>query len=163
MKRTIIVALCLMLALCTIAPALAIGNPWVDATESEIAEAVGASFGIPEGAADVAYSLIPEEKLAEMRFTLDGMDCVARMQPTEAFADISGMYYEWEVEEPCVVAFMQGQVQRAVDEGTTIDLCQWYDAEKGLMYSLSVSAADLDGFDITAVAGAICPQAEEAQ
>ena len=33
----------------------------------------------------------------------------------------------------------------------------------GLMYSLAVTSADPDGFGITAVDGAICAQASEAQ
>ena len=33
-----------------------------------------------------------------------------------------------------------------------VELCQWYDAAPGLMYSLSVSTVDPDGLDLTAVA-----------
>ena len=143
--------------------AAGIANPWVESTSADIAEAIGAAFGIPEGAGDIAYSLMPDAGLAQMRFTLNGMDCVARIQPAEAFTDISGMFYEWEAEAPCVIALMEGLEQRATVDGETIDLCQWFDADMGLMYSLSVCGADLDSFDITQIAGAIYAQAEEAQ
>lgn len=162
MKRTALILLCLALAVCLHASALAIANPWVESTGDDIAEALGVAFGIPEGAEDISYSMMPDAGLAQMRFTLDGMECTARMQPAEAFTDISGMFYEWTQEEPCVIAFMQGLVKRATDGEETVDLCLWHDAGMGLMYSLAVSGADLDGFDITAVAGAICAQASEA-
>ena len=122
MKRTIIALLCAVVATGLLASALAVANPWVESTSGDIAEAIGATFGVPVGAEDVAYSLMPSENLAEMRFTLDGMEYTARIKPSEEFDDISGMYYEWEIEEPCVIAFMQGLVKRATEEGETISL-----------------------------------------
>ena len=164
MKKT----LCLLLALtlCLFGAALAettIANPWVDATAGDIAEAIGAAFGVPEGAEDVEYSLMPDEGLAEMRFTLDGMAYVARIQPAEAFTDISGMYYEWEADAPFSIAGFEGLDQRAADGEETVERCLWFDSDMGLMYALSTSAPDLDGFDITAIAEAIYAQAEEAE
>ena len=161
MKRTIIALLCVVLATSLFASALAIANPWVESTSGDIAEAIGATFGIPEGAEDISYSMMPDDGLAEMRFTLDGMEYIARIRPSEEFTDISGMYYEWDSEEPCVIAFMQGLVKRVTVEGETMELCLWHDADMGLMYSLATSGADLDGFDITAIAGAIYAQASE--
>ena len=161
MKRTIIALLCVVLATSLFASALAIANPWVESTSGDIAEAIGATFGIPEGAEDISYSMMPDDGLAEMRFTLDGMEYIARINPSEEFDDISGMYYEWDSEEPCVIAFMQGLVKRVTVEGETMELCLWHDADMGLMYSLATSGADLDGFDITALAGAIYAQASE--
>ena len=140
-----------------------IANPWVDSTSSDIAEAIGATFGIPNGAEGISYSLMPEEGLAEMRFTLDGMDYVARIMPAEEFTDISGLYYEWDAESAGEFAGMECLEQRAFTDEGTIDLFQWFDKDMGLMYSLSTSGADLDGFDITAIAGAIYAQAEEAE
>ena len=60
-------------------------------------------------------------------------------------------------------AGMESLEQRAFTDEGTIDLFQWFDKDMGLMYSLSTSGADLDGFDITAIAGAIYAQAEEAE
>ena len=161
MKRTIIALLCVVLATSLFASALAIANRWVESSSGDIAEAIGATFGIPEGAEDISYSMMPDDGLAEMRFTLDGMEYIARIKPSGEFDDISGMYYEWDSEEPCVIAFMQGLVKRVTVEGETMELCLWHDADMGLMYSLATSGADLDGFDITAIAGAIYAQASE--
>ncbi len=161
MKRTLIALLCVVVATGLLASAMAVANPWVESTSGDIAEAIGATFGVPEGAEDVAYSLLPPENLAEMRFTLDGLEYTARIKLSEEFDDISGLYYEWESEEPCVIAFKQGLVKRVTEEGETIDLCLWHDADMGVMYSLSACGKDLDGFDITAVAGAIYAQASE--
>ena len=85
MKKTLCILLAL--ALCLMGAALAevtLTNPWVESTSAEIAEAVGTTFGIPEGTEDVAYSLMTEGNLAEMYFTLDGMEYVARIQPADA-------------------------------------------------------------------------------
>ena len=138
-------------------------NPWVDATSGEIAEAIGAAFGIPDGATDVAYSFMPEWEMAEMRFTLDGMDYVARIMSAGAFTDISGLFYEWDAESAGTLAGMECLDQRAFTDEGTVNLCQWFDADMGLMYSLTTSGPDLDGFDITAIAAAIYAQAEEAE
>ena len=155
MKRTIIALLCAVVATGLLASALAVANPWVESTSGDIAEAIGATFGVPEGAEDVAYSLMPSENLAEMRFTLDGMEYTARIKPSEEFDDISGMYYEWEIEEPCVIAFMQGLVKRATEEGETIDLCLWHDAVMGLMYSLSDYTTEPNAASLAEVAKAV--------
>ena len=164
MKKTL--SILLALALCLFGAAMAeatLANPWVDATAEDIAEAIGAAFGIPEGAEDIAYSFMPDESLAEMRFALDGMEYVARIQPAEEFTDISGLFYEWEAESSFTIAGFEGLEQRAADGDVTIDSALWFDSDMGLMYALSTSGADLDGFDITAVAEAIYAQAEEAE
>ena len=154
MKKTLCILLALALCLfgAAVAETTAIANPWVDATAGDIAEAIGAAFGIPEGAENVEYSLLPDEGLAEMRFTLDDMTYVARIQPAEEFTDISGMYYEWEADAPFSVAGFEGLDQRATDGEETVELCQWFDAPSGLVYSLSVYTTDPDGLDLTAVA-----------
>ena len=164
MKKT----LCMLLALvlCLFGAAVAettIANPWVDATEGDVAEAIGAAFGIPEGVEDAEYSLMPDEGLAEMRFTLEDMEYVARIQPAEAFTDISGLFYEWEAEGPFPLADLEGLERRTSDGEDTIVSALWFDEPMGLMYSLFTSGADLDDFDITPVAAAIYAQAEEAE
>jgi hypothetical protein len=47
---------------------------------------------------------------------------------------------------------MPGKMYRSVNDTGYMDLITWYDIEIGIKYSLSVSAPDLDGFDIQAVA-----------
>lgn len=167
MKKTLallMVITLLVVSLSALAEAT-LANPWVDSTSADIAEAIGATFGIPEGAAAITYSLMPETGLAEMRFTLDSRDYVARIQPAGEFTDISGLYYEWDAEAPFAIAGMEGLEQRARIEpvGETVDLCQWFDADMGFMYALSVIGAIPDDFDIAPIAGAIYAQAEEAE
>ena len=47
---------------------------------------------------------------------------------------------------------MAGQSYRAITDTEYIDLITWYDVEIGIAYALTVSDADLDGFDIQAIA-----------
>ena len=72
----------------------------------------------------------------------------------------SGMYYTWAVEREAPMknwadGNMTAHLYRAVGESEYADLCTWYDVEAGVSYSLGVTAADLDGFDILAVADAM--------
>ena len=129
-----------------------LANPWVDTDAEGVARAIGVAFGIPEGAEVLAYRLLPETSLAEMRFVWDGLTYVARIQPAAEFEDISGLYFDWLVDEPCTVQYCEGRTMRAQDGDETVDLCLWFDAVPGLMYSVSTSAPDLDGFDILAAA-----------
>ena len=99
-----------------------------------------------------------------------------------AFRDINGdgieeiIHYRPKIEEKsgkinlCIVTYNNG-VQTLYDEeevsigkctGTIgqaqtgsedyVELCQWYDADQGLQYSLSVYTTDVDGLDLAAVA-----------
>jgi phosphatidylethanolamine-binding protein (PEBP) family uncharacterized protein len=96
--------------------------------------------------------------LVQAEFTLDEMEFTARAQyGVDEDTDISGMYYEWTATDDVTLANwgdgnMKGKVYRYVGDGEMADLCTWYDVEIGIAYSLSVTAADLDGFDIQAVA-----------
>ena len=73
-------------------------------------------------------------------------------------ADITGLYVDWTVgPEDCTLAnwgegHMAGQSYRAITDTEYIDLITWYDVEIGIAYALTVSDADLDGFDIQAIA-----------
>ena len=53
---------------------------------------------------------------------------------------------------PCQVSWCEGVDRRYIGEDETVDVSLWYDAVSGLMYSVSTSAPDLDGFDIGAAA-----------
>ena len=67
--------------------------------------------------------------------------------------DISGVYYDhWDAEERCRIDVCEGLARRVFDGDRTIDVCLWYDAEKGMTWSVVAEADNLDGFDITAVA-----------
>ena len=80
------------------------------------------------------------------------MEYTARIKSADAFEDISGLYYDWADELPCVIGRCDGVCRRAITDDGMTDVCLWYDALPGLMYSVSASGADLNGFDIQAAA-----------
>ena len=46
-----------------------------------------------------------------------------------------------------------GSLSQALqDDGVWVERCLWYDADAKRMYSLSVTAEDVDGLDLTALA-----------
>ena len=142
-----------------------IANPWRDSTEEECRQAVANGFSAPEGATNVKWRIMDTDneywKLVEMDFDLDGMSFTARQQPTgDEKQDISGMYYDWTVEDEVTLANwaggnMKATCKRYVGENEWADVCLWYDVETGDSYSLGTTAKDLEGFDIQAVAEAI--------
>ena len=129
-----------------------IANPWYITDAQGVMDMVGVEFGVPEGAEDVAWFVLASERLAEMQFTWNGMEYTARIKFAGEFEDISGMYYTWDDEQPCKVSWCEGVTRRAADEGRTVELCLWFDVVPGIMYSLTTSGEDLDGFDILAAA-----------
>ncbi len=148
-------------------PEVGMGNPWVEITEEEAKKTCVRLFKAPDGSTDQVWqkceSLGDPEKgiqpLLQLNFKLDDMDFTARAQYGAAEdADISGIYTEW-TEGPDDVTLanwgggnMTGKTYRSVDDLGYTDLITWYDIEIGIKYSLSVTADDLDGFDIQAVA-----------
>ena len=143
-----------------------LANPWRDIDEEEAAKNCDRLFKAPEGAGNICWRMMGETAdpskgsypLIELKFELDGMEFTARArQGAHEDEDISGMYYSFDVEEETTLANwgegrMQGKVYRASGGEEAADLCTWYDIEIGIAYSLSVTAKDLDGFDIQAVA-----------
>ena len=127
-------------------------NPWTPTTAQGLMDALGLQLGLPDGATNVAWQMMEAEQMGQVTFTWQGEDYTARIAPADVFEDISGLYYEWEAEDKCEVGRCKGVVRRAHDGENTVDVCLWYDDPTGLMYSVSVIGADLDGFDITAAA-----------
>lgn len=132
-------------------------NPWEDLTAEELKEASGLVFGVPEGAEGIIYRYLRSEGMAEMQFSWAGGEYCARIQPMalkdNELYDISGMYYNWAYEEPVKIGTCFGSLSQAQQEDESwAERCLWYDADAGLMYSLSVKAADVDGLDLTALA-----------
>ena len=112
-----------------------IANPWQETTPEDLLQIYGYEFGIPGEAEDIAYYINEALQLAEMRFDIGSTLLNARVAAIDP-EDISGMYYDhWDVEEHCL-----------------IDVCMWYDPERGLTYSVTAESDDLDGFDIITVA-----------
>ena len=150
-------------------PFVGMGNPWRDCTEEEAAKYAPNGFSAPEGATNVAWSLMEAKDdtalpgtMVQLRFDLDGVSFTAREQPVagEEITDISGIYYEWTAEDEGVLqnwgdGNMPCRTYRYIGEYECIDVCLWFDIETGYAYSLSAVAGDLDGFDIQAVAGQI--------
>ena len=70
--------------------------------------------------------------------------------------DISGLYFTWEYEEPVKINGNRGTIG-LVQSGTgdMVERCIWYDDARQTVYSLSVTAPDVDGLDLTAVAESI--------
>lgn len=143
-----------------------VANPWEEVTALELLEKTGLSFGVPEGAENVVYSCMAGGELTQMRFSLGADEFCARIQPVTLkdgeLSDISGMYYDWTSVEPVSVKGCGGAISLAQDESIGwAELCLWYDAEAGLMYSLSVITPDADGLDLAAVAEQVYVSTQE--
>ncbi len=145
-----------------------LANPWRDITEDEARELCPNSFGVPEGAENVRWSVMDSAAdpsgvpgaLVQLSFDLDGNSFTAREQVTgDKEADQSGMYYDWTVQGDMKLTnwggTIEGRYYRFIGETGYADLCTWYDAEAGVSYSVSVTARDLDGFDLQAIAEAL--------
>ena len=164
-KALVLMALILLLALtaCGGEQQEGMPNPWHDISETEVADLCPASFVVPEGAENASWSVMEAEDaapLVQLTFDLNGNSFTAREQVTEdAAADISGMYYEWtaESEDALQNSGLPCRSYRHVGDDGYADLCAWYDEASGVAYSLSVTAEDLDGFDLLAVAEALSP------
>ena len=134
--------------------AAAVANPMVETDLAGILEATGLSFEPLDGAENVKY-FIYHGTLAEMQFTYDGVDYRYRMAATDKLQevdDISGLYYQWTVEEDCEVANRIAKQRRYIGTDGYIDNILWLDVVPGVAYSLTAEAKDLDGFDILAIA-----------
>lgn len=142
-----------------------LANPWKDLTEEELRQVSGLFFTVPDGAEEIVYRRLENENLAEIQFILDGDEFIARVQPGELHGgellNISGMYFDWEHEEEITVNGCYGTIGLAkTGSEDWIELCQWYDAASGVMYSLSVYTSDPDGLDLTAVTEGMFAPAE---
>lgn len=159
-KLSLILSICLLsLAFAALpnvgAQMIGMENPWVETDENGFIRELGLSMDVPEGAEDVIYRMLPETGLGEIQFTLYGMHFNARIKATAFFEDISGMFHHWEQVDLVEIKNRQGVVLQAKDGEDTVELCTWVDIVPGISYAVSVKAADLDGFDITAVADAV--------
>ncbi len=143
-----------------------LANPWEDISQDEAMKNTVRLFVIPQGATNVAWSMMKEEgsdsPLIQASFELDGKEFTARTQyGVDENKDISGMNYEWTNTEEGHIGWYDGNMSakfyRYVGDESA-DLCTWYDTEIGIAYSLSTVAKDLDGFDIAAVADMMAPE-----
>ena len=134
-----------------------IANPWVDVTAEQLAQVSGLSFNVPDGAENVLYRWLEGEGMAEMQFNLGSDEFCARVQPAALkegeLMNISGMYLPWENVEEVTVGHCPGTLGLSqTGSEDWAELCLWYDAAPGLMYSLSVYTTEPDGLDLVAIA-----------
>lgn len=144
-----------------------VAGSWVDISEDEAKTLVTRLFKAPEGAEVMGWMKCEElgdpskyiSPVVQLDFELDNMIFTARAQQGAAEdTDIAGVFADWTVGPEDVTLAnwgegnMQGKMYRSINDTGYIDLITWYDIEIGISYSLSVAAADLDGFDIQAVA-----------
>ena len=144
---------CLLLALALLAgcgrtaaptdePTIGLPNPQKESSEIEILTRFGTVMRLPEGGLVDNYFIIEgENSIAEMRFTLNGSNYIARFMPAAEYEDISGMHYEWQHTETANDLYNTTLRYNDGAQGV-IDL---YDADLGLVCSLSTdSGADPD-------------------
>ena len=146
-----------------------LANPWREISAAEAETLCPGSFHAPDGAENAVWSVLDSVAdpsgvpgpLVQLAFDLNGNRFTARLQRTDdKEADLSGMYYTWTVQDEGTLDIgtdepLPCRFCRFIGENEYADLCAWYDAHSGVSYSLGVSARDLDGFDILAVAEAL--------
>ncbi len=145
---------------------MGMANPWVKITEEEAREYCPRLFKAPEGAKVLDWMKLDgseenssfQDPLVQLDFEMDGLNFFARAHSgISEDEDISGMYLTWTAEEDATLANwgegrMPAKVHRSINDSGMADLITWYDIEIGISYCLGVSAEDLEGFDIQAVA-----------
>ena len=143
---------------------VSIANPWRDCTEDEAMEFVVNGFSAPESAVNEKWSVMeaaPSElpgTMVQLQFEIGNTNFVAREQAQAGaeLVDISGMYYDWTVEDEGTLANWAGGAMpfksyRFVGADEYVDLILWFDIETGYAYSVSAQAPDLEGFDLQAI------------
>ncbi len=138
-----------------------IANPWIETDSKGVLEATGFDVTAPEDATDVVYSYMESTGTAQVKYVQNGHDWNYRVQATDGLSDISGMYYEWVVQEPCSINGFEGmslaysdatEDTQYIDDVFAAHVVYWYDSEEGATHSLSVAGKDIDGLDIEVVA-----------
>lgn len=143
-----------------------VANPWHECTEEEAYVDAPNGFSAPEGATNVKWSMMEDDPseyalgpMVQMTFDFDGSSFTAREQATtgEEVTDISGMHYDWVLTDNVTLANWAGGQMPAktylyLGDDEQAQLCTWFDIETGYSYSVGVTAKDLDGFDIQAIA-----------
>lgn len=138
-----------------------IANPWTESDRGGVLDATGFDLSVPDGAENVAYSYMQEESLAQVTYTLDGNEWTYRVRPTDHLEDLSGMCYEWDIEEDSTVGDMEAKLyayseadedSEYIDDIFSVHVVNWYDDVEKSTHSLSVAGKNLDGLDIGAVA-----------
>ena len=160
-KRCGLIIILALLSLCGCgaekANTATIANPWTDSDEKGVLEATGFDLVAPEGATDVIYSYMEEDKMAQVTYNLDNASWVYRVKPANSLEDISGMNYEWKYNDNGTVSGREAvymawsdapENAEYIDSTQSVQVVNWYDVVPGVTYSLSASGTDLNGMDI---------------
>lgn len=138
--------------------AIGMANPWIESDKTAVTVATNVELNVPEDAENVSYSYLTGENLAQVTFTRGGENWIYRGVMANSFDDISGMYYDWDNEEEVTVSGRKAVLYDHFSDTETVWMIDWYDAVPGVMYSLSVTAADseeLNGLDMQGMAEAL--------
>jgi len=111
-------------------------NPMAETDAAGIKAAIGEDLDVPAGAEDVYYYLI-DGTLGQADFTYNGNDYTLRIQKTDAFEDISGVYFT----NPIVNDYDE-EVTIKVEEDGSMGAATWYD--DGCSYSISMGEGASD-------------------
>ena len=142
-------------------PSATIANPWVESDKDGVYQATGFSLDTYEGATDIVYSYTTDGKLAQVTYTIDNNEWTYRVEATDSLEDISGMYYEWDVDEKETLGGHDAQFlaysdatedTEFIDDVFAVHVVNWYDETEGATHSLSVAGNDVNGLDIEVVA-----------
>ena len=141
-------------------PGVSIASPWETLSAEQLKALTALPLNLPEGSEQAAYRWYRMDEIAEMQFTWKNGDFCFRAQNTEpqedSVKDISGLYFTWEYEEPVKINGNRGLIGLVQSgTGSMVERCIWYDASRQSVYSLSVTADDVDGLDLAALAESI--------
>ena len=113
-------------------------NPVQESTAEEITKELNVKFAVPDGAKNIRYSIIAGN-LAQMDFIWNEAECTARIKRDAESEDISGFYYNWPNETPCIVGENAGIAKwQITEEGEVVGICLWQKKASNLTYSLSM-------------------------
>ena len=134
-----------------------IANPWTESDAQGVLDATGFELIAPDGATDATYRYNESEGIAEMTYVLDGGTWTYRMQSASELTDISGMYYDWTLQDEGLVANMPAQYlaysdatedTEYIDNVFGVEVVNWFDETAQVVHSLSISGTDINGIDI---------------
>ena len=118
-----------------------IANPWRESSEEEIEEIMRGEIDLPGDFSNVYYQVMNEGELCEIDFDYLDLSFTYRMKESGGKEDISGMYYEWDINEVCDINGNGGEIHIVNNENEKASSVIWYDTAAGMTYSVSVNNA----------------------
>lgn len=138
-------------------------NPLVEADGlQDFQDQMGIGMSIPENAQATSFSMYRgddgELQIAEVNYTLDGLEYCQRMKKTNALEDISGMYFDWttveniKIKDTKTCAGYIASCQLSYNEGVEGLVC-WYDKTDGISCSISMNTGASEDTLVAAIQG----------